>query len=103
MSTTKATTGVLVSLVAATSFALPTVAAPISSPPAASSTVAISQAAEQQILHRAGLILAKIKGTGGMTTKCEPGSPDFIQTCTKNSCWNDCGPLFARFAPSKAY
>jgi hypothetical protein len=61
--------------------------------------VAISQAAEQQILHRAGLILAKIKGTGGMTTKCEPGSPDFIQTCTKKSCWNDCGPLFARVAP----
>ena len=93
MSTTKASTGVLVGLVAATSFALPTIAAPISSPPAASSAVSISQAAEQQILHRAGLILAKIKGTGGTTTKCEPGSPGFAADLHQEELLGQFGPL----------
>lgn len=100
MSTTKTTTGVLVGLVAATSFSLPTIAAPVASPAAASSAVSISQAAEQQILQRAGLILAKMKGTGGATV-CKPGSPGFDQTCTKKSCLSDCGPAFAQ--TKKAY
>jgi hypothetical protein len=84
MSTAKATTGVLVGLVAATSFAIPSIAGPTASP-LPSSNNSISQAAQQQILDRAGIILAKIKGTGG-TTVCKPGSPGFDQTCTKKSC-----------------
>lgn len=100
MNTSKATAGVLVGFVAATSFALPSLANPAGTVISGDRTVLLSQAAERQILQRAEVILAKAKGPGGGTV-CKPGSPGFDQTCSKTSCVNDCGPAFAQ--TKKAY
>jgi hypothetical protein len=92
MSTSKATTGVLVGLVAATSFALPSLAGPTASTLPIDRAVPLSEAAEQQILQRAEVILARYRAGTTRATDCKPGAPGFDQYCTKYACTNDCGP-----------
>ena len=101
MSTSKTAAGVVVGLVAATSLAH---AGASQNTGLVTSAFEISQAAQQQILRKAEIILAVKKSPGGTGVKCGPGHPDFDQTCTGTSCTDDCGPNFveSKAAPGAA-
>jgi len=89
VNTTKTVAGIMAGLLVATPLAHAQLAGPAASPVASNGAVAISPAAEKQILVRAGIILARAKKRAAV---CGPGSPGFDQTCTPKSCVNDCGP-----------